>query len=137
MKSIGLVVGSRLHTSSIVFLDIDDYSKRDVRKEIYRLMDKWKLGNCVLTQTGEKNWHSTFFWNMMRWEKSVEIMEDCKLIDQEFKMFRKSVGFTRIRVGLKNNIKPKIIEVIESPHHIEDENGQFYYTQYKMALMHL
>ena len=128
-----MVLGDKNKKENIVALDIDGYLKNDVVKEIKRLINKWKLGNCLLTKT-KNGWHSFFFWNLFSWEKSVEIMKGCKLVDEDFKRFKENDGFTRIRVGKKENQKPKIIEIIKSKYHRPNDVGEFFYMNYKKAV---
>lgn len=133
-KTIGIILGEKKKEDNIVALDIDNYPKQKIIQEIKRLQKKYKLGNAILTKSSPQKHHIFFFWNMMSWDKSVKIMKDCRLVDEDWKEFKEKAKFTRIRVGIKDGYKPKIIQTIKSPHHKPNDLGNFYHINYKHSL---
>ncbi len=136
IKTIGIVLGD-----DFMALDIDNATQMGVEQMIDELIEKKYLGNCVLIKTSDNkqtsNWAVMFFWNIMPWQKVVNIIRDLNIIDEDFKQHRIDYGTNRIRIGKKGEKpKPKIIKIMNSPYHRfigceEIKKGDFYCKTYQ------
>lgn len=131
-KDLGLTTATR-EDGGYMHLDYDNLTQEEAEMDIQLLQEELKLGNVVLVRT-TKGHHGIPFWNKMTWDKIMEVLSRAR-VDEEFKKFR-DTGFLRLRVRRRDDKDLRIIKIIRSKYHQEDELGDFNYMTYKRLINH-
>lgn len=114
----------------IVALDFDNVPLPTIIEEILRIIHKRKLGDCLIVQSSEKNYHADFLWDEFSYDEIVKITKEVKYIDPEFVDFRTKKDYNRMRV---TNLLALIVR-IHSPYHKPNPRGDLRFNQIKYAI---
>lgn len=114
-----------------LYLDYDNVSLADIRGDVTRLQERFRLGNATLVRSSKGKHHVFFFHNMLTWRENLEVIAASKHADPEFLEFKRNTKFSRVRILGK---ELKIMETIKSPYHKQTKDGEFNERTYKRLL---
>lgn len=116
-KAIGIITAQEdRYWDCYPAIDYDEKNYMEVKRDVGNLIEKFKLGDCLIAKTGASNYHAFFFYEMLNWEDIIEILESSKLIDPKFLQMKKDTGQLRMRVAGKGKNPPRIVDIIKSPY---------------------
>ena len=136
-KAVGIIT-ARKETGGYPFLDFDDCTYLEVAEEARKIIEEFKIGDCIISKTGKKHYHGIYFWsNQSSWARVVEIVGYSSLVHSKFKEMIKVNNSLRLRIAGKKLERIKIVGTAKSPYHKPNPKGDADFRHYKRLVRKL
>ena len=108
-------LGDGLH---IPMFDCDSVNIRELETEVMRLQELFRLGRCVIVNTGRPDSYHVYFMNKIGWRRSIQIGLECRYVDLKHIQFSLKRGHYTLRLAAKANRTLFVTSIIESMYEI-------------------